>query len=78
MAKRHVSEKRGRSEPRKRAEKPEHRNSNGSMVEKTELNAKLVEHYDRIFHDEFVHARLFEGSGYSNYGYWNEGTGLPP
>ena len=77
MAKRHVSEKRGRSEPRKRAGKPEHRNSNGSMVEKTELNAKLVEHYDRIFHDEIVHARLFEGSGYSNYGYWNEGTACP-
>src|SRR6478672_1482110 len=74
MAKQHVSEKRGRSEPRKRAGKPEHRNSNGSMVEKTELNAKLVEHYDRIFNDEVVHARLFEGSGYSNYGYWNEGT----
>ena len=77
MAKRHVSEKRGRSEPRKRGGKPEHRNSNGSMVEKTELNAKLVEHYDRIFHDEIVHARLFEGSGYSNYGYWNEGTACP-
>ena len=77
MAKQHVSEKRGRSERRKRAGKPEHRNSNGSMVEKTELNAKLVEHYDRIFHDEIVHARLFEGSGYSNYGYWNEGTACP-
>jgi len=77
MAKQHVSEKRGRSEPRKRGGKPEHRNSNGSMVEKTELNAKLVEHYDRIFHDEIVHARLFEGSGYSNYGYWNEGTACP-
>ena len=83
MATRHVSEKRGRSEPRKRGGrqtpslKPEHRNSNGSMVEKTELNAKLVEHYDRIFHDEFVHARLFEGSGYSNYGYWNDGTASP-
>lgn len=77
MATRHVSEKLGKSEPRKRGRKPEHRNSNGSMVEKTELNAKLVEHYDRIFHDEVVHARLFEGSGYSNYGYWNEGTACP-
>ena len=83
MAKRHVSEKQGRSEPRKRGGTQvafldsEHRNSNGSMVEETELNAKLVEHYDRIFHDEFVHARLFEGSGYSNYGYWNAGTASP-
>lgn len=51
--------------------------ANGSAVEKNALNAKLIEHYDRIFHDESAHVRLFEGSGYSNYGYWNEGTACP-
>lgn len=51
--------------------------ANGSAVEKSALNEKLIEHYDHLFHDESVHVRLFEGSGYSNYGYWNEGTACP-
>ena len=83
MAKQHVSEKRERREPRKRAGrqpqvlKPEHLNSNGSKVQESELSAKLIDHYDRLFHDEARHERLFEGSGYSNYGYWIEGTASP-
>ncbi len=83
MAKLHLSEERARSESRKKSgtqpslSKSEHLNSKGSSVENNELSTKLVEHYDRIFHDEIRHERLFEGSGYSNYGYWTEGTASP-
>jgi len=47
------------------------------MIQKSELSARLVEHYDGLFHDETIHERRFEGSGYSNFGYWNEGTASP-
>jgi MPBQ/MSBQ methyltransferase len=83
MAKRHVSENPERSEPRKSGGtqtpflEPAQPNSNGSTVEQNELNAKLIKHYDGIFNEESVHAKLFEGSGYSNYGYWNKGTTCP-
>jgi cyclopropane fatty-acyl-phospholipid synthase-like methyltransferase len=83
MAKRKISEKWERSESQERRGKqppflkPEHLNSKASMVEKSELSARLIEHYDGIFHDETIHERLFEGSGYSNFGYWNEGTSSP-